>query len=464
MVFSSLTFLFIFLPAVLVFYDLLPGIRAKNAVLCLFSLVFYAWGEPVYVLLMIASILLNFLAGLGMERFPRRKSLLLFLALAFNLGAIGYFKYAGFFLSSLNSLFSLHLPALRIALPIGISFYTFQILSYVIDVYRGRTAAQKNLLSLATYITMFPQLVAGPIVRYETVRDELSRRRVSLDDFTEGLCRFFFGLGKKVLIANQMALAADAVFDAAALPPAGVLWIGALCYAMQIYFDFSGYSDMAIGMGRMFGFHFSENFNYPYIADSVTDFWRRWHISLSSWFREYVYIPLGGNRCGPARQIFNLLVVWLLTGLWHGAAWTFVLWGLYYGLLLILEKHVLGSVLARIPKTVRRFVTFLLVLFGWIVFRSESPAALWRFLSGAFSFSFSGTGAFLMSTADALSPLILLPAALLGCLPWTRVLRKRFPDSGVISALRLACAFLVWLASIAMLLGESYNPFIYFRF
>ena len=464
MVFSSLTFLFIFLPAVLLFYFLLPGIRAKNAVLCLFSLVFYAWGEPVYVLLMIASILLNWLAGLGMERFPRRKRLLLILALVFNLGAIGYFKYAGFFLSSLNALFSLHLPALRTALPIGISFYTFQILSYVIDVYHGRTAAQKNLLSLATYITMFPQLVAGPIVRYETVRDELSDRHVTLNDFTEGLSRFFFGLGKKVLIANQTALVADAVFDTAVLPPAGALWIGALCYAMQIYFDFSGYSDMAIGMGRMFGFHFTENFNYPYIADSVTDFWRRWHISLSAWFREYVYIPLGGNRCGTARHIFNMLVVWLLTGLWHGAAWTFVLWGLYYGLLLILEKHVLGGVMNRIPKAVRRLVTFLLALFGWIIFRSESLSALGRFLSGAFAFGSSGTGAFLLSNANALSPLILLPAAVLGCLPWTRWLAKRFPDSGVLAALRLACAFLVWLASIAMLLGESYNPFIYFRF
>ena len=464
MVFSSLTFLFIFLPLVLLFYFLLPGIRAKNAVLCLFSLVFYAWGEPVYVLLMIASILLNYLVGLGMARFPGRKKGLLVLALIFNLGAIGYFKYAGFFLSSLNSLFSLHLPAMQIALPIGISFYTFQILSYVIDVYHGRTAAQKNLLSLATYITMFPQLVAGPIVRYETVREELSARHVSLNDFTEGLSRFFFGLGKKVLIANQMALVADAVFDAAALPPAGALWIGALCYAMQIYYDFSGYSDMAIGMGRMFGFHFTENFNYPYIADSVTDFWRRWHISLSAWFREYVYIPLGGNRCGTARHIFNMLVVWLLTGLWHGAAWTFVLWGLYYGLLLILEKHVLGNVLSRIPKAVRQIVTFLLALFGWIIFRSESLAALGRFLSGAFSFGFSGAGAFLMSNSNALSPLVLLPAAILGCLSWTRWLEKHFPGSRALAALRLACAFLIWLASIAMLLGESYNPFIYFRF
>ena len=464
MVFSSLTFLFIFLPAVLLCYYLLPGIRAKNVVLCLFSLVFYAWGEPVYVLLMIASILLNYLFGLGMERFPHRKKLLLILALVFNLGAIGYFKYAGFFLESIGSLFSLRLPGQYIALPIGISFYTFQILSYVIDVYHDRTAAQKSLLSLATYITMFPQLVAGPIVRYETIRDELSGRQVTLDDFSVGLRRFFFGLGKKVLIANQMALAADAVFDAAAVPPSAALWIGALCYTMQIYYDFSGYSDMAIGMGRMFGFHFMENFNYPYVADSVTDFWRRWHISLSVWFREYVYIPLGGNRCSIPRHIFNMLVVWLLTGLWHGAAWNFVLWGLYYGILLILEKHVLSRVLACVPKAVRRIITFLLALLGWVIFRAESLPALGRFLSGLFSFRFSGTGAFFMANADALHPLFLLPVAILGCLPWKRLIEKRFPDSEAVRVLQYIFAFLVWIASVAMLLGESYNPFIYFRF
>ena len=252
MVFSSMTFLFIFLPAALLCHTLLPGVRAKNCALCLFSLVFYAWGEPVYVLLMVASILLNWLIGLGMERFPLRKKLFLLLALAFNLGAIGYFKYAGFFLESINALFPLNIPVLRIALPIGISFYTFQILSYVIDVYHGRTEVQKSLLSLATYITMFPQLVAGPIVRYENIRNELSRRQVSLNDFTEGLSRFFFGLGKKVIIANQMALAADTIFDASGISSAAVMWIGALCYTMQIYYDFSGYSDMAIGMGRMF--------------------------------------------------------------------------------------------------------------------------------------------------------------------------------------------------------------------
>ena len=464
MVFSSMTFLFIFLPAALLCHTLLPGIRAKNGALCLFSLVFYAWGEPVYVLLMVASILLNWLIGLGMERFPGRKKLFLLLALVFNLGAIGYFKYAGFFLESLNALFPLNIPVLRIALPIGISFYTFQILSYVIDVYHGRTEVQRNLLSLATYITMFPQLVAGPIVRYESIRNELFRRQVTLNDFTEGLCRFFFGLGKKVIIANQMALAADTIFDAAGVSSAAVLWIGALCYSMQIYYDFSGYSDMAIGMGRMFGFRFMENFDYPYTADSVTDFWRRWHISLSAWFREYVYIPLGGNRCSVPRHILNMLVVWLLTGLWHGAAWNFVLWGLYYGLLLILEKYAFRRLLERIPKPVKQIITFLLALIGWIIFRVENLAALGRYLSVFFSFRFSGTGAFFMANAGALSPLCLLPVAILGCFPWKRWIRKRFRNSDAVTGLGFACAFLIWIVSVALLLGESYNPFIYFRF
>ena len=456
MVFSSLTFLFIFLPLVLLFYFLLPGIRAKNAVLCLFSLVFYAWGEPVYVLLMIASILLNYLVGLGMARFPGRKKGLLVLALIFNLGAIGYFKYAGFFLSSLNSLFSLHLPALQIALPIGISFYTFQILSYVVDVYHGRTAAQKNLLSLATYITMFPQLVAGPIVRYETVREELSARHVSLNDFTEGLSRFFFGLGKKVLIANQMALVADAVFDAAALPPAGALWIGALCYAMQIYYDFSGYSDMAIGMGRMFGFHFTENFNYPYIADSVTDFWRRWHISLSAWFREYVYIPLGGNRCGTARHIFNMLVVWLLTGLWHGADWTFLLWGLWYFVWLAVEKFLLKSRQIR-PVFLGRLLTLLCAALGWALFVSDGLSDFFRYFQDLFCFSFAPKALFWVREYA-----LLLTLSIFFCVPKAvdgiKGLARKHP------VFRLAAACVLILLSIASLAKSTFNPFLYFRF
>ena len=389
MVFSSFTFLFLFLPLTVICTFALKRISARNAVLCLFSLVFYAWGEPVYILLMLLSILLNYVAGLAMERWPKGKRAVLILMLVLNLGAIGFFKYTNFLLSNLNLLFSVSLPLTEITLPIGISFYTFQILSYVIDVYRGEHPAQRNLLSLATYISMFPQLVAGPIVRYGTVEKELNDRTVTLTGFADGLARCAVGLAKKVLLANQMALVADSVFNDPQSLPGAVYWIGALCYTLQIYFDFSGYSDMAIGMGQMFGFTFPENFMYPYTASSVTDFWRRWHISLSSWFREYVYIPLGGNRRGVPRQVLNMCIVWLLTGLWHGAAWNFVLWGAYYGLLLILEKHVLDRFLQRLPSFVRHALTLLLVVIGWVIFRVDDTAQvqLWPVLKSMFTFS-----------------------------------------------------------------------------
>ena len=464
MVFSSFSFLFLFLPVVLAVYFILPGIKAKNAVLCLFSLLFYAWGEPVCILLMLLSILVNYGIGIGMERFPGRKKALLILALAVNLGAIGYFKYSDFLISNLNRIPGIRLPLTGAVLPIGISFYTFQILSYVIDVYRGQSRAQRDLLSLATYISLFPQLVAGPIVRYETVKNELRSRTVTRQDFAEGLSRFLFGLGKKVLIANQMARGADAVFNAADQPGGWVIWLGALLYTMQIYFDFSGYSDMAIGMGRMFGFHFLENFNYPYIAASVTDFWRRWHMSLSGWFREYVYIPLGGNRRGTARQIVNILTVWLLTGLWHGANWNYILWGLFYGGLLILEKFALKRALPHIPGLVRRVAVFIIVMVGWVIFRVEDLSALGGALGRMFSFGGGDVGAFLTAHADALVSLVLLPAALLGCFPWWKRFAARFAETGWFPVLRMTAALAVWLGSVALLLGESYNPFIYFQF
>ena len=464
MVFSSFTFLLLFLPASVVCTLIARGIRAKNAVLCLFSLVFYAWGEPVYILLMLGSILFNYLVGLGMARYPGRKTLLMVLAAAVNIGAIVFFKYLDMLLSAWNGIFGTRIPAAGIALPIGISFYTFQILSYVIDVYRGKTEPQRDLLTLATYISMFPQLVAGPIVRYETVREQLKSRRVTAEDFAAGLSRTAIGLGKKVLLANQMALAADQIFSNTETAPAAVLWIGAVCYALQIYFDFSGYSDMAIGMGRMFGFTFLENFNEPYLADSVTDFWRRWHISLSSWFREYVYIPLGGNRRGPSRQIFNLLVVWLLTGLWHGASWNFALWGLYYGILLILEKFLLGRRIERIPAFFRHLGTLLVVLVGWVIFRVEDVGALGGVFTEMFTFRTGGTADWFLFNASALQALIVLPAALIACLPLRRLLSARFGEKRWFTGAGRIWALLIWLLSLAMLLGESYNPFIYFRF
>ena len=464
MVFSSFTFLFLFLPLTLACTLPLKRVAARNAVLCAFSLVFYAWGEPVYVLLMLMSILVNYAAGLAMERWPARKKLILVITLVLNLGAIGYFKYADFLLRSLNLLLPEPIPLANVVLPIGISFYTFQILSYVIDVYRGEYPAQRNLLSLATYISMFPQLVAGPIVRYGTVEKELKERRVTAEGFADGLARCAFGLGKKVLLANQMALAADKIFNSGEALPGAVYWIGAVCYTFQIYFDFSGYSDMAIGMGKMLGFSFPENFRYPYTAGSVTDFWRRWHISLSSWFREYVYIPLGGNRRGVPRQILNMCVVWLLTGLWHGASWNFVLWGAYYGLLLILEKHVLEKALERVPRFLRHILTLLAVIVGWVIFRVETPGEAFGVLGAMFSFSGAGTGAFLISEADALVPLLLLVPAAVCCLPWKEKIEARWGTTNGYRHGRYILALAVWLLSVAMLLGETYNPFIYFRF
>ena len=464
MVFSSFTFLFLFLPLTLACTLPLKRAAARNAVLCAFSLVFYAWGEPVYVLLMLMSILVNYAAGLAMEKWPARKKLILVLTLVLNLGAIGYFKYADFLLRSLNLLLPEPIPLANVVLPIGISFYTFQILSYVIDVYRGEYPAQRNLLSLATYISMFPQLVAGPIVRYGTVEKELKERRVTAEGFADGLARCAFGLGKKVLLANQMALAADKIFNSGEALPGAVYWIGAVCYTFQIYFDFSGYSDMAIGMGKMLGFSFPENVRYPYTAKSVTDFWRRWHISLSSWFREYVYIPLGGNRRGVPRQILNMSVVWLLTGLWHGASWNFVLWGAYYGLLLILEKHVLEKALERVPRFLRHVLTLLAVIVGWVIFRVETPGEAFGVLGAMFSFSGAGTGTFLISEADALVPLLLLIPAAVCCLPWKEKLEARWGTTNGYRYGRYILALAVWLLSVAMLLGETYNPFIYFRF
>ena len=343
MVFSSLLFLFRFLPLVFLLYYLTPR-RGRNVVLFLFSLFFYAWGEPKYVFLMLFSITMDYTVGRLIDKAKREgkpekaKGSLLF-SVFMNLGILGFFKYADFIIGSINAVSGLNLPLLNIPLPIGISFFTFQTMSYTIDVYRGNTEVQKNWISYGTYVSMFPQLIAGPIVQYKTIARQMKERRENLDDCTEGIHRFVVGVGKKVLLANNIGLLWDA---AAALPvaelPVATAWLGALAYTFQIYFDFSGYSDMAIGLGKMFGFHFLENFNYPYISRSITEFWRRWHISLSSWFREYVYIPLGGNRKGLLKQVRNIFVVWMLTGIWHGAHWNYVLWGVYYGVLLILEN------------------------------------------------------------------------------------------------------------------------------
>ena len=459
MVFSSVTFLFVFLPLTLLLYYIVPK-KGRNLVLLLMSLVFYAWGEPVYVVLMLYSILLNYSMGRLMDGTRYKKSVLVFTVIL-NLFILGFFKYYGFVMENVNALTGLDLPIRKISLPIGISFYTFQALSYIIDLYRGKFRAQKNLISFACYITMFPQLIAGPIVRYESIERQLSVRKVSLERFGFGAMRFIFGLAKKVLLANLIGGLFDTVHAAGADVSTVTAWLGALAYTFQIYFDFSGYSDMAIGLGHMLGFSFMENFNDPYAASSVTDFWRRWHISLGTWFREYVYIPLGGNRVSVPKHIRNILVVWALTGLWHGASWNFVLWGLYYGLLLLFEKYVWLKL--PVPKWITRILTFFLVIIGWVIFSADSLSGIGTSLSAMAGFASRG-----LVDSDALYYLrtnsVLFFAEILFCLPVVRKLHAGLMRHSYTQALVYVFALVLLVVCTAFLVTQNYNPFLYFRF
>ncbi len=466
MVFSSTVFLLLFLPAVVLVYYVCPR-RWRNAVLLVFSLLFYGWGEPKYILIMLFSTVFDYCNGLGIARFRARgreggaKAVLL-LSVAGNLGILFFFKYTDFAIENLNRLLSLGIPALGLALPIGISFYTFQTMSYTIDVYRGEVPAQRNVLDFAAYVTLFPQLIAGPIVQYKTVAHQLHRRHESLAEAGGGAQRFVVGLAKKVLLANQMGALWETV-SAMEHPPVITAWLGALAFTFQIYFDFSGYSDMAIGLGHLFGFTFLENFRYPYESRSVTEFWRRWHISLGTWFREYVYIPLGGNRKGMPRQILNLLTVWFLTGLWHGASWNFVLWGLYYALLLVLEKTVLLKRLSKLPAAVGRLYTWLCFVLGWVLFAITDFSALGRYATALFSGTVANGGTWYLLRTGA--PLLALCAV--GCTSLPAALWRRWQArlSPRWSAALAACGTaLLLLVSIAFLVGDSYNPFLYFRF
>ena len=479
MLFSSVIFVCAFFPLFFALYYLLPKRSLKNALLLVFSLIFYSWGRVVYLPLILAASLIGWGGGLaiGMFRDKKKPGLArasLVVSLVLLLGMLGVFKYAGFFVENLNLIARLDLPVPEIVLPIGISFYTFQILSYVADVYRGDVAAQKNPGIVMVYLCAFPQLIAGPVVRYKTVEEELTGREVTRDDVYAGLRRFVAGLGKKVLIANTAAVAADGIFgyDPSAC---GLIasWIGALAYTVQIYFDFSGYSDMAIGMGRMMGFHYLENFNDPYTATSVTDFWRRWHISMSSFFRDYVYIPLGGNRVSKLRWVFNIAVVWILTGLWHGAAWTFVVWGVYYGVLLILEKLLWGKRIAGIP-VLRRFYTLLLVVIGWVVFRSESLTyafGMLRAMFGGYGLGISNVtwGMILeRSGVNGLFTLAMLAGIVLSTGIGRRLAEKREASAPkrrtALETLASVCSLVIFVLSVASLAAGSYNPFIYFQF
>jgi len=459
--FSSNVFLFFYLPIVLLLYYITPR-KLRNLVLFVVSLVFYAWGEPVYVLLMLATVLLNYLFGgwihLCQCKHKNAKTPLVLGVIA-NLSLLGYFKYAGFFMENLKSLlpFLADVAVPEITLPIGISFYVFQSMSYIIDVYRDDAPVQKDPVAFGTYVALFPQLIAGPIVRYADVAEQLDSRRENVAKFASGIRLFVIGLAKKVLIANQMGAMCEAL-----LLQSGTLaaWMGIAAFSLQLYFDFSGYSDMARGLGRMFGFEFLINFDYPYISKSITEFWRRWHISLSTWFREYVYIPLGGNRKGLPRQIVNLLIVWGLTGFWHGASWNFLLWGLYYGILLILEKTVLLKLLKKTPKAICHVYTLFLVLLGWALFYFEDLSALGRFFVSAFRFT--GTGVTAINTILGYLPLLLVALVAstpLGSRMWDRVRAKTW--AGYVA---IAVAAVLLLLCVAALVSSSYNPFIYFRF
>lgn len=466
MVFSSTIFLCVYLPLVLLGYYICPK-KGRNLFLLIVSLVFYAWGEPKYVFLMIFSILVNYVFGLLMDKHranKKRLKLMLVLSVVIDLGLLSVFKYTDFIITNINAMFNTGFDLLNIALPIGISFYTFQAMSYTIDVYRDDVRVQRNLIDFGMYITMFPQLIAGPIVRYADVQDQLAERSVTTADFSEGIMRFVVGLGKKVLLANQMGAVWTDIYALGGDVSALMAWTGAVAFTFQIYFDFSGYSDMAIGLGRMFGFKFPENFRYPYESVSITDFWRRWHITLSTWFKEYLYIPLGGNRRGLARQALNLLIVWSLTGFWHGAGWNFVMWGLYYFVILFVEKLFLLKALDKLPKFFRHVYALLLIIIGWVIFASDDVSVLLPYLGSMFGANgaVGGMDVYTLVTKAVLIVICCvasteLPKRLFGTMTGKMNEKAAFTVKSVLTIVLLAL-------SMIFLIGDSYNPFLYFRF
>ena len=466
MVFSSLLFLYYFLPIGLLIYYAVPR-RLKNPVLFFLSLIFYAWGEPVYVVLMIFSSVVDYTHGLLIDRHRSKTNLARFFLISsvlVNVGLLGFFKYSDFLIGNLNYLLGMDLGLLNLPLPIGISFYTFQTMSYTIDVYRGDAAVQKKFFAFAAYVALFPQLIAGPIVRYRTIADQLTSRVESVELFAQGIKRFVVGMGKKVLLANNIGLLWEEIQTISpAEMPILTAWLGIIAFAFQIYYDFSGYSDMAIGLGRMFGFRFLENFNYPYIAKSITEFWRRWHMSLGSWFRDYVYIPLGGNRSGKLGVLRNLLLVWMLTGFWHGASWNFVIWGLYFGLLIMIEKAGLSKILMRLPAIWGHAYVGLAVLFGWVLFVSEDFTSGLGFLQIMLGWS----GNPLWDTRllyYLLTNGVLLAVLVIGATPLPNKLWEKLSARKAGQLLLPAVYFAMLICATAYLVDASYNPFLYFRF
>ena len=473
MIFSSLLFLFRFLPAVLVLYYLAPR-PLRNLVLLLCSLVFYAWGEPVYIILMIVSILVSYTGGILVDRFKtqgkrRAARAALLGSSVVSLSLLVFFKYADFLIGTVDSLTGAGINLLKIALPIGISFYTFQTMSYTIDVYRGEAKVQKNLISFGAYVTMFPQLIAGPIVQYKTIDRQLRTRKETAGQFAYGIHRFMIGLGKKVLLANNAGALWDTVSSMEHTQiPVVMSWMGLAAYTFQLYFDFSAYSDMAIGLGHMFGFRFLENFNYPYISKSITEFWRRWHISLSTWFRDYVYIPLGGNRVGVWKHIRNILVVWMLTGIWHGASWNFVLWGLYYGILLLIEKFVLGKYLKKLPGVFQHIYCMFFVMLGWNLFVFDDMSAgisFARALFGPYGAGFcSRETLYLLYNNAVLMVLLILGSTQLPARAGNWICAKLRGKETLLTIVKNVFYVCIFLLSVAWLVDASYNPFLYFRF
>ena len=463
MLFTSISFLYYFLPIVLIVYFVVPK-KAKNFVLFIASMAFYFYGEPKYIFLMLAEILIAYVGAILIDKYKKKS--ILAVTLAIHIGLLVFFKYTDFLIANINNIFGAKIDLLQLALPIGISFYTFQIISYEVDVFRGTVKAQKNLINLATYVSLFPQLIAGPIVRYETIEDELSNRKHSFENFAYGTRRFVIGLAKKVLIANMLGEFCNK-FSATSEKSVVLYWLFAISYMLQIYFDFSAYSDMAIGLGRIFGFHFLENFNYPYISKSITEFWRRWHISLGSWFRDYVYIPLGGSRKGKLILVRNLIIVWLLTGIWHGASWNFVIWGLMFGILLIIEKLWLGKYIEKLPSIFKKLYVLFIVMISFIIFNASTMKEAFANIAGLFGANSTGmiddyTRYYLKSY------LVTLIIAIIGATPLMKniaeKLKKNTVMSKIINVLEPLAMVGILIIVTSYLVDNSYNPFLYFRF
>lgn len=463
MVFASITFLYYFLPMFLILYFVVPK-KYKNIVLLIFSIIFYFYGEPKYILLMLIEVLFSYFMTLSLENNKSKR--LLGIIISFHIFLLCVFKYFNFIITNINSIFDGNISLLNIVLPIGISFYTFQIISYEVDVYRGKVKASKSLIDYMTYVFLFPQLIAGPIVRYETISKELKSRKVTLEDFSYGVNRFIIGLFKKVVIANNIGELCNILNNSSEVSVL-LYWVLGISYMLQIYFDFSGYSDIAIGIGRMIGFKFPENFNYPYTANSVTDFWRRWHMTLSSWFRDYVYIPLGGNRVSTLKHIRNILVVWMLTGLWHGASWNFIIWGIYFGIILIIEKYYLNKVLEKLPRVIRNIYAMFIVMISFIIFSSDDISSALVAIKGLFSFSsLKLSNDFIIYYIRSYG--VILIGGLVLCTPLIKNVINKLRENKIlnyiINIFEVSILVLVLVVITSMLIDSSYNPFLYFRF